>query len=43
MTGNKPAKQHRMIVQPRDTAFLRELSVMRVVDREQARIAGGSQ
>jgi len=38
MTGNK---QHRMIVQPRDIAFLRELSVMRVVDREQAMLAGG--
>jgi hypothetical protein len=32
--------EHRMIVQPRDIAFLRELSVMRVVDREQAKIAG---
>ena len=30
-----------MIVQPRDIALLRELSVMRVVDREQAKIAGG--
>jgi len=38
MTGNK---QHRMIIQPRDVAFLRELSVMRVVDREQAMLAGG--
>ena len=38
MIGNK---QHRMIVQPRDIAFLRELSVMRVVDRDQAMIAGG--
>jgi hypothetical protein len=37
MIGNK----HRMIVQSRDIAFLRELSVMRVVDREQAMIAGG--
>ena len=37
MNGNK---QNRMVVQPRDTALLRELSVMRVVDREQARIAG---
>ncbi len=38
MTGNK---QHRMIVQPRDIAFLRELSVMRVMDRDQAMLAGG--
>jgi hypothetical protein len=38
MTGDK---QHRMIIQPRDIAFLRELSVMRVVDREQAMLAGG--
>ena len=38
MTGNK---QHRMIVQQRDIAFLRELSVMRVVDRDQAMLAGG--
>lgn len=37
MTGNK---QHRIVVQPRDIAFLRELSVMRVVDRKQAMIAG---
>jgi hypothetical protein len=28
-------------VQPRDLALLRELSTMRVVDREQARLAGG--
>ena len=42
MTGNNVVKQqHRMIVQPRDIAFLRELSVMRVVDREQAMVAGG--
>jgi hypothetical protein len=38
MIGNK---QRRIIVQPRDIAFLRELSVMRVVNREQAMIAGG--
>jgi len=36
MTGNK----HNMIVQARDIAFLRELSVMRVVDRDQAMLAG---
>ena len=30
-----------MIVQPRDITFLRELSVMRVVDRDQAMLAGG--
>ena len=36
MTGNK----HNIIVQSRDIAFLRELSVMRVVDREQAMLAG---
>jgi hypothetical protein len=41
MTGIKEVKQHPMIVQPRDIAFLRELSVMRVVDREQAKLAGG--
>ena len=41
MTGNKPIKHPRMIVQPREIAFLRELSVMRVVDREQAMLAGG--
>jgi hypothetical protein len=41
MTGIKNVKRHRMIVQPRDIAFLRELSVMRVVDREQAKLAGG--
>ena len=37
MTGNK----HQIIIQPRDIAFLRELSVMRVVDRDQAMLAGG--
>ena len=37
MTGIK----HNMIIQPRDIAFLRELSVMRVVDRDQAMLAGG--
>lgn len=41
MTGNNSAQQHRMVVQARDIALLRELSLMRVVDREQAMIAGG--
>ena len=41
MIGNNSSKQYRMMVQPRDIALLRELSVMRVVDREQAKIAGG--
>jgi hypothetical protein len=41
MTGNKPAKDHRMVVQPRDIAFLRELSILLVVDRDQAMVAGG--
>lgn len=31
----------RMILQPRDRQFLKELSVMRVVDREQAKIVAG--
>jgi hypothetical protein len=34
-------KEHGLIVQPRDFAFLRELSIMRVVDREQAKIVAG--
>jgi len=36
MTGNRP-----MIVQPRDLHLLRELSVMRVIDREQAKVVAG--
>lgn len=36
MAGNKP-----MIVQPRDLHLLRELSVMRVIDREQAKVVAG--
>jgi hypothetical protein len=32
---------NRMIVQPRDRQFLKELSVLRVVDREQAKIVAG--
>jgi hypothetical protein len=38
MNGNNHLAQHRMILQPRDLHLLRELSVMRVVDREQASI-----
>jgi hypothetical protein len=34
-------KKQGFIVQPRDLAFLRELSIMRVVDREQAKIVAG--
>ena len=36
MTGNRP-----MIVQTRDLHLLRELSVMRVIDREQAKVVAG--
>jgi hypothetical protein len=36
MAGNRP-----MIVQPRDLHLLRELSVMRVIDREQAKVVAG--
>src|ERR1039458_5972221 len=39
MNGNR----HSMIVQPRDLQLLRELSVMRVLDREQAKIVAGFQ
>jgi len=38
MTGINKERKRGSIVQPRDLAFLRELSVMRVVDREQAKI-----
>jgi Replication-relaxation len=41
MTGINSDKRHRMIVQPRDLHLLRELSLMRVVEREQAKIVGG--
>jgi len=41
MTGINHLAQHRMIVQPRDLHLLRELSLMRVIDREQAKIVGG--
>jgi hypothetical protein len=41
MTGTRHSNEHRMIVQTRDIALLRELSLMRVVDREQAMMAGG--
>src|ERR1035438_1909447 len=42
MLGTKRAS-HNMIVQPRDLQLLRELGVMRVLDREQARIVAGFQ
>src|SRR5580700_10449011 len=38
MTGNE---QHGMVIQERDRHLLRELSVMRVIDREQAKIVAG--
>lgn len=38
MAGNK---RKGMVIQERDKHFLRELAVMRVVDREQAKIVGG--
>lgn len=43
MTGTKPKKRNQrgLIVQPRDLELLRELSVMRVADREQLKIAAG--
>ena len=41
MNGNDHLAQHPMIMQPRDLHLLRELSVMRVIDREQAKIVGG--
>lgn len=41
MAGTSKHDRRGLIVQPRDLALLRELSVMRVVDREQARLAGG--
>jgi hypothetical protein len=41
MAGNNRPIKRGLIVQPRDLALLRELSTMRVVDREQARLAGG--
>ena len=37
MSGNK----HGLILQPRDLQLLRELSVMRIADREQAKLAAG--
>jgi hypothetical protein len=39
MTGN--SKRGGLVVQPRDTTLLEELAVMRVVDREQAKIVAG--
>lgn len=41
MTGIRQPRRRGFIAQPRDLAFLRVLSVMRVVDREQAKIAAG--
>jgi hypothetical protein len=41
MAGIKRVGKRGLIVQPRDLALLRELSLMRVADREQARIVGG--
>ncbi len=38
MTGNE---HHGMVIQERDRHFLRELAVMRVIDREQAKIVAG--
>lgn len=38
MTGNK---RRAIVIQERDRHLLRELAVMRVVDREQAKVAGG--
>src|SRR6266487_1550579 len=39
MTGND--KKRGLVVQPRDRKLLEELAVMRVVDREQAKIVAG--
>ena len=41
MTGIDNGKRRGLIAQPRDFELLRELSVMRVADREQLKIAGG--
>ena len=38
MTGNK---RHRVVLQERDRHLLRELSVMRLIDREQAKVVAG--
>ena len=38
MSGNK---RRGMVIQPRDEQLLRELSVMRIVDREQAKVIAG--
>jgi hypothetical protein len=40
MTGTK-TQTERMILQPRDREFLRELAILRVADREQAKIVAG--
>src|SRR5690242_10376629 len=39
MTGNK--KRGGLIVQPRDRRLFEELAVMRIVDREQAKLVAG--
>lgn len=43
MTGTKPkeTRRHGLILTARDLELLRELSVMRVADREQAKVAAG--
>lgn len=41
MTGTSKLKPRGFIAQPRDLAFLGELSILRVVDREQAKIVAG--
>lgn len=44
MTGNRTGTKrgnHNLIVQPRDLRFLRKLSMLRVVDREQAKLVAG--
>jgi len=43
MTGNDREHRHqrRMVIQERDRHLLRELSVMRVIDREQAKVVAG--
>jgi hypothetical protein len=38
MTGNE---RSRIVIQPRDVRLLRELSVMRIIDREQAQVVAG--
>lgn len=38
MTGNKP---HGIVIQERDRHLLRELAIMRIIDREQAKLVAG--